>query len=236
MPAKTDRTPVALEPGPELWEQCFISAPLVVVGTREPDGRADMAPKHMVTALSWEDHFGFVCTPAHATYRNIERDGCFTDSFPRPDQVVLASLAAAPRCEDQKAALEAIPTVPARTIEGVVLADARLYFECALDRIVDGLGPNSLVAGRIVEAYAGRQRQRTGRRRPGPDRSCPVARLPESRPIHQRRPEQRVPVPRGDVEMTAGGVRLVGAFGARGRQRGGGVQRDAIERVTGVSG
>lgn len=136
-----------------LWDQCYMLAPLTVVGTREPDGHYDLAPKHMAMPLSWEPYFGFVCTPSHATYTNIAREGVFTVSFPRPEQIVLTSLAAAPRCEDSKKhALSGLPTIPARFVNGVLLKDAYLHFECELDRIIDGFGRNGLIAGRIVAA------------------------------------------------------------------------------------
>jgi flavin reductase (DIM6/NTAB) family NADH-FMN oxidoreductase RutF len=136
-----------------IWDRFFQVAPLVVVGTREPDGSFDLAPKHMVTALGWENHFAFVCTPAHGTYVNALREGAFTVSYPRPSQVLSASLAAAPRCEgDTKPALTMLDTVPATTLDGVLLRDAYLHFECRTARIVDDFGPNSLVTGRIVEA------------------------------------------------------------------------------------
>lgn len=150
-PSPTELVP--LDPKRGLWESFFMVAPLVVVGTREPDGGYDLAPKHMVAPLSWEDHFGFVCTPAHATYRNVVREKQFTVSFPRPDQVVLTSLAAAPRSGDNsKPALQALPTNPAERVEGVLLQKAYLHFECELDRIVDGFAKNSLIVGRIVAA------------------------------------------------------------------------------------
>ena len=126
-----------------------------MVGSREPDGSFDFAPKHMAAPMSWDDLFGFVCTPVHATYRNAQREGCFTVSFLRPDQVVIASLAAAPRCEDDhKHALDALPVFDAKVIVGKLIKHAYLHFECELDRVVDGLGRNSLIVGRIVAAHA----------------------------------------------------------------------------------
>jgi flavin reductase (DIM6/NTAB) family NADH-FMN oxidoreductase RutF len=136
-----------------IWEQVYMVAPLTIVGTREPDGSFDLAPKHMAMPLSWQDHYGFVCSPSHATYVNARREGCFTVSFPRPDQVLLTSLAAAPRCDDDhKHSLQAIPTVPASKIDGALVAQAYLHLECGLDRIIDDLGDNSLIVGRIVAA------------------------------------------------------------------------------------
>ena len=136
-----------------VWDRFFQVSPLVVVGTKEPDGSFDLAPKHMVTALGWSNHFGFVCTPTHATYVNARREGVFTVSFPRPSQVLSASLAAAPRCEgDSKPSLDLLQTRPATVVDGVLLEEAYLHFECRVERIVDGFGDNSLVAGEIVEA------------------------------------------------------------------------------------
>ncbi|MHC4813137.1 MAG: flavin reductase family protein [Planctomycetota bacterium] len=145
---------ITLDPAHPIWERFFMVFPLVLVATKEPDGSFDLAPKHMATPLSWDNHFGFVCTPTHATYQNARREGCFTVSFPRPEQVVLTSLAAAPRCEDaHKHSLDALLTVPATVIDGVLLDTAYLQLECELERIVDGFGMNSLVAGNVVAAH-----------------------------------------------------------------------------------
>ena len=157
MNSQRDQRPgdlVALDARFPVWERFFTVAPLVVIGTREADGRYDLAPKHMVTPLGWENYFGFVCTPEHATYQNIQRDEVFTVSFPNADSVILTSLAAAPRCgDDTKPSLEALPSFPASTIDGRFLTQSSLFFECQLDRIVDGFGVNSLIAGRIVAAW-----------------------------------------------------------------------------------
>jgi flavin reductase (DIM6/NTAB) family NADH-FMN oxidoreductase RutF len=148
--------------GPELislgtdqpvWDRFFQVFPLVVVGSKEADGSFDLAPKHMAMPMSWENMFGFVCSPRHGTYVNVRREGVFTVSYPRPSQVLFASLAAAPRCEDDsKPSLALLDTRPATKVDGVLLADAYLHFECETDRIIDDFGPNSLITGRIVEA------------------------------------------------------------------------------------
>ena len=67
----SDLVPIELDD--ELWERVFVVSPLVLVGTREPDGRHDLAPKHRVVTL--RGHFGFVCRPSHATWRNAVREG-----------------------------------------------------------------------------------------------------------------------------------------------------------------
>ena len=86
---------VALGTEHPVWDRFFHASPLVVVGTREEDGSFDLAPKHMAMPVGWENWFGFVCTPRHATYGNAKREGVFTVSFPRPSQVLSASLASA---------------------------------------------------------------------------------------------------------------------------------------------
>lgn len=148
---------IRIDPETSLWGRVFNVAPLVVIGTREGDGY-DLAPKHMAMPLGWNEYFGFVCTPAHATLRNAQEVGTFSVSYPGPDQVVIASLTAAPRCDEESPTpgLDALPTHPTEEIDGVVLRDARLVLECELDRIVDDLGRNRLVIGRIVAARAHR--------------------------------------------------------------------------------
>ena len=126
----------------------------MLVGTKEKDGGYDLAPKHTAFPIGWENYFGFVCTPRHATYHNARREGVFTVSYPRPTQVVLASLAASPREGDgAKPALYALPTFLASEVDGVFVEDAYLFLECVLDRIVDDFGENSLIAGRVVAAH-----------------------------------------------------------------------------------
>ncbi len=138
-----------------VWDRVFTVNPLVIVGTREPESGYDLAPKHMATPMGWENYFGFVCTPRHATYANARREGAFTVSYPRPTQVVLTSLAAAPRERDgSKPLVEALPTFPASVVDGLFVEDAYLFLECVLDRVVDDFGENSLIVGRIVAAHA----------------------------------------------------------------------------------
>ena len=142
-----------LELDEPVWERFFSVFPLVLVGTREEDGGYDLAPKHLAMPVSWQNHFGFVCTPRHATYRNIRRTGDFTVSYPKPAQVIATSLAASPRCEGgEKPALVALPVDPSTAVDGVVVRDAQVQLECRLERIVDDLGDNSLIMGCIVAA------------------------------------------------------------------------------------
>jgi flavin reductase (DIM6/NTAB) family NADH-FMN oxidoreductase RutF len=142
---------VTLQPDQPFFETLYTVAPLVIVGTRDPDGSGNLAPKHMATQLGWSDYFGFVCTPEHGTYRNVERDGVFTVSYPRPENLLAASLAAAPRnAEGAKPALSGIETVDADAVDAPSVAGAYGVVECELDRVVDGFGGAAFVAGEIV--------------------------------------------------------------------------------------
>lgn len=158
MAAGDERTvieqPVELPVERPIWDRFYAVFPLVIVGTKEGPG-FDLAPKHMAMPLGWENHFCFVCSPRHRTYRNLVAERAFTVSYPRPSEVLLASLAAAPRWDDgTKPALAAIPTVAARAVEGVVVADSYVWLECRLREIIDGFGTNSLIIGDIVAAAA----------------------------------------------------------------------------------
>ncbi len=156
-PLRQDAVPLRIEPDGGLWERTFAVAPLVLVTTREGDGW-DVAPKHMAMPLGWEAFYGFVCTPRHATYRNVEAHPWFTVSFPGPEQVVASSLAAGGRAADgTKPSLADVPTIPAREIDGRVVEGCPVTLECELDRIVDGFGENSLIVGRVVAAFASRE-------------------------------------------------------------------------------
>ncbi len=140
-----------------IWERFYTVAPLVLVGTIEENGEPDLAPKHMAFPMGWENYFGFVCAPRHRTQQNVERTRCFTVTYPRPSQLVTASLAASPRVgDDEKPVLSLLKTFPASTVEGVLVEDGYLFLECELDRIVDGFGVNSLIVGRVVDAHVHR--------------------------------------------------------------------------------
>lgn len=136
-----------------VWDRCFTVAPLVLVGTVDPDGAPDLAPKHMAFPLGWDNYFGFVCAPTHATFRNVERTRSFAVTFPRHTDVVATSLTATPRCEDAKPIVGMLDTFPATQVAGVFVRDGYVFLECALERIIDGFGRNVLIAGRVVAAH-----------------------------------------------------------------------------------
>lgn len=138
-----------------IWDRFFTVAPLVLVGTRDEDGALDLAPKHMVMPMGWQNYFGFVCTPRHSTCANIQRTGEFTVSYPKPSQVLYTSLAASPRTDDgDKPVLDYFETFAASKVDGAFIEEAYLFLECRHFKTVDGFGENCLITGEIVAAYA----------------------------------------------------------------------------------
>lgn len=138
-----------------VWDRCFTVAPLVLIGTRDEDGSLDLAPKHMASPMGWQNYFGFVCSAQHHTHGNIQRNGVFTVSYPKPSQVLYASLAASPRfAGGPKTVLQSFETFAAAKIDGQFFADAYLFLECRHYRTIDGFGENCLITGEIVAAYA----------------------------------------------------------------------------------
>ena len=138
-----------------VWNSFFTVAPLVLIGTTNEDGEFDFAPKHMVTPLGWQNYFGFVCAPHHGTCANIQRTGEFTVSFVKPNQLLLASLAASPRDgEGDKLILHSFDTFDAQVVDCQFVRDAYLYFECRHFKTIDGFGSNCLISSEIVAAYA----------------------------------------------------------------------------------
>lgn len=136
-----------------IWDRFFLVSALVLIGSKGAGGEYNQAPKHMATPMGWDNFFGFVCSVAHSTYQNIQRENVFTVTYPRPTQVVLASLAATAREHDNlKPTLESVPTFAASTIDGRFVRDGYVFLECALERTVGDFGRNSLVIGRIVAA------------------------------------------------------------------------------------
>ena len=146
-----------------IWERIFTVAPLIVIGTKE-GGAYNLAPKHMATPIGFDNYFGFVCTPEHATYQNIKETQEFTVSFPIPDQVVLASLSAMPRCDDNygtKPITQALPSIKGTLVDALCLEPSYLIFECKLFKIIDGFNENSIIAGKIIAAHVDEKYMKT---------------------------------------------------------------------------
>ena len=175
------RNLVELETDYPVWDRFFTVAPLVLIGTRDEDGATDLAPKHMTTPMGWQNYFGFVCAPSHATCQNIHRSGEFTVSYPKPNQVLYSSLAASPRQEShEKPVLDYFATFPASIVDGDFIDDAYLYFECRHFKTVDGFGRGDRRRARRSE-FPAIERDR----RPGPDHDITAVRLSRARALQR---------------------------------------------------
>ncbi|GEM_PF-5287566 len=53
---------ITLDLDEPVWDRFFMVAPLFLIRTHEDDDTLDLAPKHRVTPVGWENYFGFVCT------------------------------------------------------------------------------------------------------------------------------------------------------------------------------
>jgi len=154
MDSEIEQKLIALDLELPIWNNFFTISPLVLIGTRDDSGEYNVAPKHMAFPMGWDNYFGFICTAAHTTYHNIVREKGFTVTYPRPTQVVLTSISATPRDDDNlKTSLLAIRTFDAKKIDGPFVADGYIYLECSLHKIIAGFGDNSLITGQIVAAY-----------------------------------------------------------------------------------
>lgn len=155
MPSTESARLVDIDTSTPVWDRFFSVAPLVLIGTLDADGAPDLAPKHMVTPMGWQNYFGFVCSPNHSTCANVARTGEFTVSYPKPSQVLFSSLAASPRtAQGEKPVLEYFDTFAAKQVDGMLMDHGYLYFECRHFKTVNGFGENCLVTGEIVAAYA----------------------------------------------------------------------------------
>ena len=97
MTQETDGQLTSLDVNEPIWERFFTLAPIVLVGTQEPDGKPDIAPKHLAIPMSWDNYFGFDCTPTNETYTNVQRSRtharsrCCTPASRLPRAVVTAA-------------------------------------------------------------------------------------------------------------------------------------------------
>lgn len=145
-----------------LWNRCFMVHSLVIIGSKEEDGAYNMAPKHMAMPLGFGPYFGFLGTERKKTYLNVQREKTFTVSYPKPDQVIISSLMASRREEDDsKPIIDKIPTVDAKKIEGKFLKDAYLQLECRLSQTIGQFDEWEMMVGDVVAAYVHEEALRT---------------------------------------------------------------------------
>lgn len=144
---------IEIDTDQDVWGRLYTVYSLVVIGSKEEDDAYNFAPKHMAMPLGFSNHFGFMGTPRKSTYRNVQREKVFTVSYPRPDQLVVSSLAATQREDDDtKPVIDQIPTVDAQIIDGKFLQDSYFQLECRLTECLGKFGEWEIVAGEIIAA------------------------------------------------------------------------------------
>jgi flavin reductase (DIM6/NTAB) family NADH-FMN oxidoreductase RutF len=144
---------IEIDTDQDVWSRLYTVYSLVVIGSKEEDDAYNFAPKHMAMPLGFSNHFGFMGTPRKSTYRNVQREKVFTVSYPRPDQLVVSSLAATQReDDDSKPVIDQIPTVDAQVIDGKFLQDSYFQLECKLTECLGKFGEWEIVAGEIIAA------------------------------------------------------------------------------------
>lgn len=81
----------------------------------------------------------------------LKENKAFTVSLVTPNQVVLAT----PRRDEllEIPVVKHIPTQKAKVVDAPVVQDAYLCLECTLERVIDGFGDFSLIAGHVIAAF-----------------------------------------------------------------------------------
>ena len=145
---------LSLELEQPIWDRFFTVAALVVIGTRNTDGSYDLFGTHQGYPLEPANLFAFLASPLETAVANALRERAFSVSFPRPQQVVEASIAAAAATDKGPHPLAAeIQTFPAQRIDAPLLSKAQLFLECQVDRVVEDLDDRVLVIGSLVAAH-----------------------------------------------------------------------------------
>lgn len=148
--------------GHGLWNRFFTVHSLVIIGSKEEDGSYNMAPKHLAMPLGFGPYFGFMGTERKKTYHNVQREKTFTVSYPKPDQVIISSLMASRREEDDsKPIIDKVPTIDAKKVEGKFLKDAYLQLECRLSQTIGQFDEWEMMVGDVVAAYVHKDALRT---------------------------------------------------------------------------
>lgn len=157
MEEQQDSEMVEITDDPNMWNRCYMVHSLVVIGSTEENGKYNLAPKHMAMPLGFGPYFGFMGTPRKTTYRNIEREKVFTVSYPSPEQLVISSLTASRREDDDtKPIIDQVPTVEAQKIDGKFLKDSYFQLECKLSQMMGKFGEWEIIVGEVVAAYVHR--------------------------------------------------------------------------------
>lgn len=137
--------------------QFFEPSAVALVSTVSPEGVFNVAPKTQVMPIGRHNYWGFACCPAHHTYHNVLEQGEFVINLPGPELVsrVAAAAARTPEGLDEITAAGLTPW-PSRLVAPPAVKECRVHLECRKHLVVEGLGGDVLIIGRVVAAAADR--------------------------------------------------------------------------------
>lgn len=155
----------ALEPrhAHDLLTSCLIPRPIAWVATVDGAGRHNLAPFSFFTGVQWHPPVLAVSVVNRAdgtrkdTVVNIEQTGEFVVNLVSTEllHAMERTAAALPAGEDE-ALLPDIRLAPSRMVRPCRVAEARVAFECALERIVrvdEGPNAGNLILGRVLSLH-----------------------------------------------------------------------------------
>jgi len=129
---------------------------LVLICTRGPDGRYDMAPVAWCCPLDYAPASRLIAVldTGHRTYSDLSESGEFVVALPSRDQLELVKKAGSVSGSDvDKYAEYGIASFPAETVDARVPGGVAGWLECRLVRIVVE-GTSGVVMGEVLRAAA----------------------------------------------------------------------------------
>ncbi|HRY79506.1 MAG TPA: flavin reductase family protein [Spirochaetia bacterium] len=129
---------------------------LVLVCTRGPDGRYDVAPVAWCCPLDYSpaSKLILVLDTGHRTYADLSDSGEFAVALPTKGQMDLVARAGSMSGHDaDKYAELGIPAFPAREVDARIPEGVAGWLECRLSRIVVE-GTSGVVMGEVLRAEA----------------------------------------------------------------------------------
>lgn len=148
----------------DLLTSSIIPRPIAWVSTINGKGEANLAPFSFFTGVSWQPPvlaFSVVNRDNGTkkdTIVNIEEVPEFVINIVSVDLLHAMEASAKPiPCGEDISYIQGISLVPSKTVEPYRIREARVAFECVLDRIItvgEGANAGNLVLGRVQLLYA----------------------------------------------------------------------------------
>jgi flavin reductase (DIM6/NTAB) family NADH-FMN oxidoreductase RutF len=133
--------------------QFFCPEMVVLVTTMSTSGIFNVAPKTQAMPVGRGNYWAFACCSSHHTYQNVLQQGEFVVNIPGPELIEHISRASAdtPAGADEIDAC-GLTAIPSRQVAVPSILECRVHLECKRYQVIDGLGGDSLIIGKIVAA------------------------------------------------------------------------------------